>query len=99
MIEEWRPIDGYEGVYEVSNMGEVMSCKFGQVVFLKELTAPKGVNRASYYDLRHNGVKNRVATKKLVAEAFIPNPNFYTKVRNIDGDKRNNCASNLEWYE
>lgn len=94
MEEEWKPIKGYEGLYEVSNMGRVKSLYHGKERILSisdDSSGYKGVN------LTKQTVIKRKQVHRLVAEAFIPNPTNLPVVNHLDGDKHNNCVSNLEW--
>lgn len=99
--EIWKPIKGYEGRYCVSNMGRIMSLernvrsrgKIKQRI-MKQCNARKGYKTVSLYI---DGKRKRNIVHRLVAEAFIPNPNNYNQVNHIDENKSNNAAYNLEW--
>ena len=93
MEEIWKDIKGYEGKYQVSNLGKVKSLNYlrtGKEGFIKMYD-----NKNGYLYVNLNGKMFRV--HRLVAEAFIENPNKLTDVNHIDENKYNNCASNLEW--
>lgn len=93
MIEIWREIEGYDGKYQVSNLGRIWSNKSKQ--YLKSYPANHGYLRLTLYGA--DGKPKGESHHRLVARAFCPNPNGYTEVNHIDEDKTNNNASNLEW--
>lgn len=92
--EVWASIKGYEGLYEVSNYGNVRSLKYGKIKYLKPAK-----NKGGYYFviLCKNGKTKNFRIHRLVANAFIENPNNYPQINHKDEDKTNNKASNLEW--
>lgn len=94
--ERWKEVSGYGGVFKVSSKGKVLSkkrngtnggiltgkvSKFGYRVML----------------LSHNSIKKHVFAHRIVAEAFIPNPENLPFVNHKDEDKLNNSVENLEW--
>ena len=87
MTEFWKSIDGT--IYQVSNFGNVRNTHTGRI--LKTWVGSRGFIGIKLYQ------KYTFMIHKLVAEAFVDNPNGYTKVKHIDGDRKNNHASNLEW--
>lgn len=87
-LEEWKDIKGYEGKYAVSVFGEVYSYKRH-----KCLKARK--NRNGYCGVNLGGKEYRI--HRLVAEAFIPNPDNLPFVNHKDENPENNCVENLEW--
>ena len=93
MKEEWKPIKGYEGLYEVSNMGRVKSLRYGKERIMSTPDNSIGYRNVTLVKRAHK--QKRV--HRLVAEAFIPNPMNLPVVNHLDGDKHNNCVSNLEW--
>ena len=107
MIEEWRPIEGYEGLYEVSNTGQVRSLdryvvnSLGNRRFYKGkvLIQLKGKDDYLVINLYCNGKYHQMKIHRLVAQAFIPNPENLPQVNHKDEDKTNNNVTNLEWCD
>lgn len=98
-IEEWRDVNGYEGIYQVSNTGRVRSLNFNHKGIIRELKQSWDARGYRLVGLTKN---NRCATKRvhrLVAETFVPNPNGLPCVNHIDENKENNNATNLEWCD
>mgnify|MGYP001313754711 CR=1 FL=1 len=95
VTEIWKPIEGYEGIYEVSNKGRVRNSD-GKV--LKHCYDKDGYPRLS---LRHNGKAHTLTIHRLVAKAFCfnPCPEKYTHVNHIDEVKTDNFYLNLEWCD
>lgn len=90
MIEIWKDIKGYEGLYQISNCGNVKSLKTNKNLYLSD---SKGYQRVGLY----KGKRIMYAVHRLVAETFIPNPNNYPCVNHKDYNKKNNNVTNLEW--
>lgn len=100
MKEVWKPISGLEGIYEVSSIGRVRSqARVAGNLFRKDrILTPR--NDAGGYLVVSIGLPYKYSNKRvhrLVAEAFIPNPENYPQANHIDEDKSNNCVNNLEW--
>lgn len=113
MDEVWKPVVGYEGLYEVSSLGSVRSVthtvhvrrknyEYDMTVTGKVLVPQK--RRHGYLSVwlyGHGGKAKKdgmqLSVHRLVADAFLPNPNGYTEVNHKDESKANNCAENLEW--
>lgn len=94
MKEIWKPVVGYENLYEVSNFARVKSLKFGKERILKP-----GTNRYGYLhvNLYKNNKRKDFLVHRLVAEAFIPNPDNLPLVNHKDENPSNNFYTNLEW--
>lgn len=93
--EQWRDIDGYEGVYQVSDLGRVRSCKSGEWKVLRP-----GTNSDGYLTVQlwRNGQGKTKRVHRLVAQAFIPNDdNSKTLINHINECKSENRFWNLEW--
>jgi hypothetical protein len=94
----WKDINNYEGLYLISDKGQVKSLKSNKI--LKPFYSGKGYNVGQGYAtvaLWKDGKRKMRRIHRLVAEHFIPNPNNYKEVNHKDEDKTNNCAENLEW--
>lgn len=91
MEEIWKDIEGYEGLYQVSNMGRVKSVR-KNIILRGGITS--GYKRVL---LCTNNIPKGYYIHRLVANAFIPNPNNYPIVNHKDENKLNNCVDNLEW--
>ncbi len=102
MQEIWKDIEGFDGYYQISNLGRVKSLggRNGRekgVEHIRQIS----LTRDGYEKVRllHNGKDKTLRIHRLVAETFIPNPENKETVNHKDGDKTNNCVSNLEWAD
>ena len=95
--EEWKPIAGFENRYEVSNLGQVKSLNFhrsGKPQILKQYSDRYGYMKVFLY---RNGKPHYLTVHRLVAEAFILNPENKETVDHIDCNRKNNNVENLRW--
>ena len=103
MIEEWRSIEGYEGLYEVSSYGRVRSLdRYDNRNYFRKgkvLSPGKTPNGYLVVVLSCNEKQKTITVHRLVAQAFIPNPDNLLEVNHKDEDKTNNSVDNLEWCD
>jgi len=111
MLEEWRPMPGYSGLYEVSNLGRIRSLDRTVIYrprgWIKTKTALKKgkvlspeVDKDGYLRFRlsgENGEQRKFGAHQAVALTFIPNPYGFPEVAHIDHDRKNNRSDNLKW--
>lgn len=97
MEEIWKDIEGYEGRYQVSNLGNVKSLNYRNSGYAKNLTPKCNNSNRLWVELTNGKSKRQLLVHRLVAAAFIPNDNNYPEVNHKDENPHNNNASNLEW--
>ena len=94
--ERWRWVPGYEGRYAVSDCGDVLSAPHGSIdgCILKRRVSNNGYLSVSLF---YDGTYRNELVHRLVAKAFIPNPDGKPQVNHINGDRQDNRVENLEW--
>lgn len=103
--EIWKDVKGYEGLYQVSNLGNIKSLarykknhsKLQKVEERKLNMYTNKYNGYVYIVLTKNAIEKNIRVHKLVAQAFIPNSENKPQINHIDGNKENNRVDNLEW--
>lgn len=103
--EIWKPVKGYENIYEVSSMGRVKSCERiivrsnGRKINFPEKIMKPTINHKGYevIDLRKNGKRECGFVHRLVGKAFIKNPSGKKQINHKNGIKTDNNVENLEW--
>ena len=94
--EVWKDIKGYEGKYQVSNLGRVKSLIDNQGK-QRTMILKQSCEKYCKVTLLKNSKQKRFRVHRLVAEAFIPNPNNYLYINHKDENPKNNVVDNLEW--
>lgn len=105
--EKWKDIQGYEGLYQVSNFGRVKSLErykknnLGSKSLISKTILKQSISNKGYcrIHLCKDAHKKAFSVHRLVADAFVPNPNNLTYVNHKDENKKNNRADNLEWCD
>ena len=102
MISEiWKDVKDYEGLYQISNLGNIRKMRFINNITNKEkqFNIKPQINNSGYYRVmlfKNGNYKNKLL-HRIVAETFINNPDKKNQVNHKDGNKLNNCVQNLEW--
>ena len=96
-LPEWHDVEGYEGIYQVSNHGQVKSLGNGKYKKEKILKAGKRAGEYKFVVLCKMGNGHSVSVHRLVARAFLPNPQNLPEVNHKDESPANNAVENLEW--
>ena len=104
--EIWKPIKGYEGLFEVSNLGRVKAierkknCNRGYGIIKEHFLKPNNHGTCGYYRVpltNKEHIRKYYLVHRLVAENFIENPKNLPQINHNDGNKDNNAVDNLEW--
>ena len=99
MVEIYKDIEGYEGLYQISNLRNVKSLNYNHTGIERIMKQQK--NRQGYLRVRlwKDGKHKHYFIHRLVANTFIPNLKNYPEVNHLDENKENNCIENLEWCD
>lgn len=93
----WKDVVGYEGLYQVSNNGEVRSMNYKNTGEVKILALHKNHGGYLHVSLCKDGKEKKWRVHRLVAKAFLPNPENKPQVDHINGDITDNRVENLRW--
>ena len=100
-LEIWKSVSGYEGLYEVSSLGRIKSLHRSSLSNYKpgKILHPTKNIRSGYMSvmLTKNGVHTRCYVHRIVASAFLPNPDNLPQVNHKDQNRQNNVLGDLEW--
>lgn len=97
MQEIWKNIDGYEGKYQISNLGNVKSLNYGGRGYARNLVPKINNSGRLWVELMKDGKKRQFLIHRLVGMAFIPNPDNLPQINHKDENPKNNRVDNLEW--
>lgn len=101
----YKTIKGYEGIYEVNELGQVRSVdrivkyKNGKIVNYKGKELKPGMDKGGYamVELNKNGISKMMKVHRLVADAFLPNPDNLPEIHHLNHERNDNRAHNLAW--
>ena len=105
MVEIWKDVPGYEGIYVVSSFGRVRSLQrtrkgsYGSIMVVNERILNHKIDKDGYHivTLSKEGKTKCIGVHRLVAQAFLPNPDNLPQINHKNEDKSNNFVDNLEW--
>ena len=91
--EEWRPVVGFDLYYRVSNLGRMQSTRTGRI--MKPSTVSNGYQACNMH--KGDGTRQTMSLHRMVAQAFLPNPNNLPCINHKDEIRGNSIVDNLEW--
>lgn len=94
--EIWKDIPEYEGLYQISNLGNIHGLRYNRVRLLRQTVKPNGYLKIELYK---NKKKKTLHVHRLVAITFLLKKTRLNEVNHKDGNKTNNCVNNLEWCD
>jgi len=97
MVEIWKDVPGYEGLYQISNLGNVLSLNYRNHGYSQVLVPKRNNSGRLWVELYGHRKRKPCLIHRLVATAFIPNPNGYPQINHKDENPTNNRVDNLEW--
>ena len=92
-MEIWKEVKNFAGLYKISNLGRVYSIKRKRIM----QNRPNKIRGYVLVSMSFSGIVKKIPVHRLVAEAFIPNPDNLPCINHKDEDRSNNCVDNLEW--
>ena len=94
--EVWKDIPNYEGLYQASNYGKIISLHYKKTKELKPRKANHGYLKVALFK---NGIRKEISVHRMIATLFLDNPNGYNEVNHKDENVTNNFVCNLEWCD
>lgn len=94
IMEIWKDIEGFEGVYQISNLGRVKSLHFNKTLYLRYSNDECGYKKVNLFI---KGIQKTITIHRLVASHFLNNKYNKRTINHLDGNKSNNKVINLEW--